>query len=44
MYHSVNDLPSYFEVSKPFQSFLGKAFAVQVANQSSFTAVNIISL
>jgi len=26
----VNNLPSYFEVSKPFQSFLGKAFAVQV--------------
>jgi len=26
----VNDLPDYFEVSKPFQSFLGKAFAVQV--------------
>jgi hypothetical protein len=30
VYFSVNDLPSYFEVSKPFQSFLGKAFAVQV--------------
>ena len=27
---SANYLPSYFEVSKPFQSFLGKAFAVQI--------------
>jgi len=26
----VNDLHSYFEVSKPFRSFLGVAFAVQV--------------
>jgi hypothetical protein len=29
-YFSVNDLPAYFEVSQPFQSFLGKVFAVQV--------------
>ena len=26
----MNDLPAYFEVSQPFQSFLGKVFAVQV--------------
>jgi hypothetical protein len=26
----MNDLPSYFEVSKPFQRFLGKALDVQV--------------
>jgi len=26
----VNDLPAYFEVSKTFQSFLGKALRVKV--------------
>ena len=27
IFHSVNDLPAYFEVSKPFHSFLGKTLS-----------------
>jgi hypothetical protein len=28
IFHNVNDFPAYFAVSKPFQNFHGKAFAV----------------
>ena len=30
IFHSLNNLPSDVEVPKPIQSFLGKAFALQI--------------
>ena len=38
VFHSVNDLPYYFEVSKPFQSFLDKEFTVKVEESQWQTA------